>query len=157
MVVFMQSEVSIQSHHFFDAVTKLTFDPVANGDEAGLTIYLNNKHHYEIALAMLHNKKCLLFRRQIGSLFKIEQCIEYTDNSVYLKLQATMQEYSFSYSIDGKNYLPFGKGECAYLTTEVGGCFTGNYIALYCTNTDPSVQKGAFYHFYDYQAYLPPQ
>ena len=78
-------------------------------------------------------------------------------SGVYLKLQATMQEYSFSYSIDGKNYLPFGKGECAYLTTEVGGCFTGNYIALYCTNTDPSVQKGAFYHFYDYQAYLPPQ
>lgn len=146
-----------QEHHFFDAVTKLTFDPASNGDEAGLTIYLNNEHHYEIALAMLHDKKCLLFRRQIGSLFKIEQCIEYPDDSVYLKLQATMQEYSFSYSIDGKNYLPFGKGECAYLTTEVGGCFTGNYIALYCTNTDPSVQKGAFYHFYDYQAYLPPQ
>ncbi len=27
-----------------------------------------------------------------------------------------------------------GSGETQYLTTEAGGCFTGNYIAIYAAN-----------------------
>ena len=37
--------------------------------------------------------------------------------------------------------MEIGSGEAQYLTTEVGGCFTGNYIAIYATNADTICKK----------------
>lgn len=141
-----------QEHHNVTVCTKLTFTPDSEGDEAGLTIYLNNRHHYEIALAKYQGKKCIILRRQIGSLYKVEKTVEYTNNVVYFKLTATKESYEFAYSEDGSDYITLGGGETSYLTTEVGGYFTGNYIAMYATEKDTQQSGGATFAYYDYQA-----
>lgn len=141
-----------QEHHNFTVRTKLTFTPQKEGDEAGLTIYLNNRHHYEIALAKYNNKNCIILRRQIGSLFKIEKVDEYTGNIVYFKLSGSNDTYDFAYSTDGNCFTAFGSGETSYLTTEVGGYFTGNYIGLYTTNKDDHIHNDATFDFFDYRA-----
>ena len=138
-----------QEHHSCAATVKLTFPCSRSGDEAGMAIYMNNRHHYEIALTKQDNQNYIIFRRQIGSLASTEHSVAVPEQQFTLQITASKEMYQFSYSIDGNNFLPLGEGECDYLTTEVGGKFTGNYIALYASgNGQPCSAKALFTHFH---------
>lgn len=143
-----------QEHMEFTARTSLFFQADMDLEEAGLTIYMNNLHHYEIALTMLNGQRSLIIRRRIGSLWKIENIITYEQEQVILELKGDKEFYYFSYSGDGVSYKELGRGEVQYLTTEVGGRFTGNYIALYTSgNGAPCTNPASF----DWFEYLPEE
>ena len=139
-----------QEHFHFTATATLTLESVNAGSEAGITIYMNNRHHYEAALSTVGNGEYfLILRRRIGSLQAVEARIPFHCNTVQFILTGDKNHYTFSY-LDVKpdeNPMPasaafpgavdapvfIGEGEAQYLTTEVGGCFTGNYIGLYAS------------------------
>ena len=43
-----------------------------------------------------------------------------------------------------------GAGETQYLTTEAGGCFTGNYIALYASGNGTDMTAPAKFRRFSY-------
>ena len=141
-----------QEHHCFHAITKVCLPMEQEGEEAGLTIYLNHRHHYEIALAYLEDKKYIISRRQIGSLSSITHKISIPKNEITLKLEGTKELYTFSYSLDGNHFIKLEEGETAYLTTEVGGMFTGNYIGLYSVQNDVAKDCTATFRYFKYTA-----
>lgn len=47
-----------------------------------------------------------------------------------------------------------GEGEAAYLTTEVGGKFTGNYIALYASGNGKENMKAVKFDMFDYKGMI---
>ena len=110
---------------------------------------MNNQHHYEIALTKLEGKGCLIFRRQIGSLWKVEQKVPYDADEVELELQASLEHYIFLYGENGE-YRTIGQGEASYLTTEVGGRFTGNYVAIYATGNGKKCRQKAKFQWFEY-------
>lgn len=138
-----------QEHMFFKASTELSFQPT-EGEEAGLSIFLNCTHHYEIALTMLNHERVLILRRRIGSLWKVEQCVPYSDPTVILHLKGTPNTYTFSYTNAAGEIKELGSGEVHYLSTEVGGKFTGNYIALYATGNGKKCKNYASFKWFDY-------
>ena len=42
-----------QEHFNVEINTRLDFEPLENNEEAGLTVFLNNKHHYNISITRL--------------------------------------------------------------------------------------------------------
>ncbi|MDD4184521.1 MAG: family 43 glycosylhydrolase, partial [Candidatus Izemoplasmatales bacterium] len=138
-----------QQHHECIVKTKLSFSPAYDNDEAGLAVYLNNRHHYEIALTRLNQKRFLILRRQIGSLWKIENVHEYNSDKVELIIEANKHSYIFKYD-DGIKETILGSGETAYLTTEVGGVFTGNFFALYASIHTDMNRSPAFFSGFEY-------
>lgn len=140
-----------QQHMNCKASAHLSFSPTQNGEEAGLSIYLNRDHHYEIALTRLDNQNKIIFRRRIGSLWKVENCIDYHGDSVVFELEATPHLYRFGYRDVHGQYSFFGQGEVHYLSTEVGGRFTGNYIALYATGNGKKCSAPAYFDWFDYE------
>ena len=98
-----------QEHHLCTATATLYF-PCANpGEEAGMTIYMNNRHHYDIALTRQDQQNYLILRRQIGSLASTEHMVAIPKEEITLRLSATKETYSFSYSMDGEHFLPLGQ------------------------------------------------
>lgn len=136
-----------QRHHLCEVETTLLSNTVSDKSEAGVTIYLNNRHHYEIGVQNHDAQKKLILRRQIGSLFKIENEMLIASELIGLKITATLQDYIFSYKLD-QDWIEFGRGETQYLTTEVGGCFTGNYFALYALSENSTVSPSIFKNFF---------
>ena len=143
-----------QQHHCCKVRTELHFNREKDMEEAGLTIYMNHQHHYEVALTQLDGLKCLIVRRQIGSLWKIENVINYESDLVFLEIEANKENYIFKFSKDGVEYNEIGQGETAYLTTEVGGAFTGNYFGLYTTGNGKNCTNGAIFKNFEYYGYL---
>lgn len=139
-----------QEHMECTVRTYLTFNPIKNGEEAGLSIFLNCDHHYEIALTMTDHQKRIIFRRRIGSLWKVENSISYDNDQVVFEMNATKEMYSFSYIDDSHASAFVGKGEVQYLSTEAGGKFTGNYIVLYATGNGRKCANPAYFDWFDY-------
>ncbi|MBO5353954.1 MAG: glycoside hydrolase family 43 protein [Lachnospiraceae bacterium] len=140
-----------QEHFDFEAEMQLSFAP-EEGDEAGICIYMNNRHHYEAALTKQDGEKYLILRRQIGKLKAVEAKIPYEGTEVVLKLSGRRESYRFSYCADGKEFKELGSGESQYLSTEAGGCFTGNFIGLYATGNGKEAERAAYVRGFTYKA-----
>lgn len=140
-----------QKHHVSKTVVTLEFPCLQEGEEAGLAIFMNNRHHYEAALICEGGKRKLVFKRQIGSLEKTECAFDYEAEKVVLKLESDLDDYRFSYQKGDGSWEKLGQGEVQYLTTEVGGHFTGNYIALYSCGNGKPCQAGAVFTDFSYE------
>ncbi len=136
-----------QQHHDSVSEVTLTFPCTREGEEAGLTAFCNNRHHYDAALMVIGGQRQLIFRRQIGSLWKIERQLPFAGDTVTLRLTTDRERYAFSFLTED-GWQPLGEGETIYLTTEVGGAFTGNYIGLYSAgNGQPCEAEARFTAF----------
>ncbi len=133
-----------QEHFDFRAETELSLLGEEDG-EAGLTIYMNNRHHYDAALVRRGGQDRVILRRQIGSLKAVEREIPLEGRAATLRLEGNREWLHFTYSTNGAEFKDLGGGEASYLTTEVGGCFTGNYVGIYASDTT------AQFRFFRYQ------
>lgn len=137
-------------HFVFRAEAPFHFEPTQDGEEAGLTILMNHRHHYEIAVACLGGHKSLLFRRRIGSLWKVEATAPCPPGPVVLGVEGTATVWKFTYRI-GSTTVVLGEGETRYLSTEVGGAFTGTFVGLYATGNGRPCQNAARVDWFEYR------
>ncbi|WP_269323141.1 hypothetical protein [Paenibacillus sp. FSL P4-0081] len=138
-------------HHWTIQKPLLRFDPTREDEEAGLTVYMNEKFHYEIAItydSSLGRK--VILRRRIGSLWKIELESALEGSDVVLGLEADETMYSFYYVKSNGERVAFGSGECAFLSTEVAGGFTGVYFGLYATGNGKPCTEPAYFDWFKY-------
>ena len=141
-----------QKHHDCKIQTKLCVTELSEGEEAGLTIYMNPTHHYEIVRTKISGEDCIIFRRQIGSLWKIEQVVACEAKEMVFELLSQNNEYTFGYRLDTEEFITIGKGETDYLTTEVGGRFTGNYVALFASGNGKKCTNPVTFEWFEYES-----
>lgn len=126
--------IGVRQQHFNFHFSTTLVTPLVNG-EIGVTAFLNPTHHYEIYLER-DSVLSLNFRRRIGSLWKTEKTILLVKEpkEVTFILEGTPSTYKFSYQVDQEEIERIGEGETHYLTTEVGGVFTGIMLGIYASN-----------------------
>ena len=149
-----------QEHFNCTVRALLDFKPAQEGEEAGLTVFLCEKFHYEIAVQRLNETRSIIFRRRLGSLWKSETCFEFDESDevpVILEVCADEENYTFSYTLqkpgtaEGPDEpVVVGKGECACLSTEVGGKFTGVFFGIYSTGNGKKCSSPAYFDWFDY-------
>ena len=125
--------------------------------ESGITLYMDQKHHYEFSLIHTNEKCCLIKRRTIGDMQYIQQetPLPYPTRYVLLDISMDAESYQFhaeiltesSDSVDSKNdicngyshepcEIDFGIAHTKYLSSEVACGFTGVMIGLYASHTE---------------------
>lgn len=143
--------------------------------EAGLTLYMDSRHHYDFALrrqdpagtgtsgsSKPQNRMELIKRRTIGDLSFVQQSLSLPAgvDAVLLHIDVTARSFRFWAELphdplcpagpepDRKTSPDFGTAMTQYLSSEVAGGFTGVMIGLYAVNTgaDPA-EFGAFEYY----------
>ncbi|OBR67616.1 xylan 1,4-beta-xylosidase [Paenibacillus oryzae] len=140
-----------QQHFQCEVSALMAFAPERDGDEAGLTVFMNERFHYEIAIARIVGETKLIMRRRIGSLWRIENEMPWGADSITLAVQADRERYTLGYYDGNSTFIPFGSGECSLLSTEVAGGFTGVYFAMYATGNGASSQTPAHFDWFRYK------
>ncbi|MBT2725827.1 glycoside hydrolase family 43 protein [Bacillus sp. ISL-75] len=147
--------VGCRQQHFNCEITALMeFIPNEDGEEAGLTVFMNENYHYDIARTLKEGKSIILFRRRIGSLWKVEAEVEYDEPTVVFGIQADDFSFTFSFTSSSGEKITLGKGESSLLATEVAGGFTGLFFGMYATGNGKISTAPA--HF-DYFNYIPDE
>ncbi len=109
------------------ATAAIEFDPASAVEEAGLTIYMDEQHHYEIFISRRHGKKSAVVRRRIGALQAEVASVEIDEGDVALRIRSDRREYRFEL-IAGGQETELARGEMRFLYAPE---FTGAYFALY--------------------------
>jgi xylan 1,4-beta-xylosidase len=139
-----------QQHFSCKTRSLLDFTPGCDGEEAGLVVLSNERHHYEIALTCLDSMRSIIVRRRIGDLVAIvaQQTIE--DGPIELEIQANAEMYVFSYALAGQPSHKLAKGATRYLSSEVAGSFTGVYLGMYATGNGRANSTPADFDWFEY-------
>jgi len=142
----------------FDCVisTKLEFFPENPGEEAGITVFMNASHHYDIYVTLTDNgHRCVQMRRRIGSLQAIVGQRDLDDYSpIILRILATANLYSFSYATGEDAFAELASGETRYLSTDVAGGFVGVFIGLYASGNSSISTTNADFDWFEYKSLI---
>ena len=140
-----------QQHFDCRATTLMDFAPTRDGEEAGLTVRINEDHHYEIAVAQDKGERVVLVRRRIGSLEAVVARRPIAANPVELRVEADRLWYRFSFAKPGHAHAELARGETRYLSVGVAGGFTGVYFGVYATGNGERGEAMAWFDRFDYE------
>ena len=140
-----------QRHFNFRVSAKLKFNPAEEHEEAGIAVFQNIHHHYEVALTIRNGSPTLITRRTIGSLSKEEAAVPFSGDRLVLIIEGDEEEYRLGFLDDDSNPAILAKGEARYLSTEAGGRFTGVYLAMYAASWDHSGNNIAHFDWFSYE------
>ena len=147
-----------QQHMEARAVTLVDFVPKRDGEEAGLSVYMNPDHRYEIAVGRSGGRRQVFVRQRIGAhveTITARATLE-GDDPVVLRVEATAETYVFSFGVaaggrEPASTRPLGQAAPRYLSSEVAGGFTGVYFGLYATGNGQPAAVPAHFGWFGYE------
>lgn len=114
--------------------------------EAGITFYMDENHHYDLAISKFPDGYRVIERLCIGNVKSTEA--EYSfgvRNHASIIIESDSQEYRFFVKTENRRIL-LGTGLTRYLSSEVAGGFTGVIIGFYAFDRN-SASTAKFSHF----------
>lgn len=138
-----------QQHFDCVVLADLEFMPNA-GDEAGLTVFQTNEHHYDLVITDDAGSQTAHLRKTVGDIRVDLPSVRLFHTSIRLKIRADRENYSFEV-IDGENVHHLGTARTQLISTEAMQYqnFTGTFFALYACSRNKR-PAGAKFTFFSY-------
>jgi alpha-N-arabinofuranosidase len=141
-----------QQHFNYTATAELEFDPAADGDRAGITALMNEKHHYDLCIVKEGGTRYLVLSYRIGNMKHLAFKSPLPLGKVQLRITSGPEWYTFSYLPEGTAaFIEAGKMETRYLSSEVAGGFTGVYLGMFAEGSGKSGVTPAYFNWFDYK------
>lgn len=130
----------------------LDFEPGSEADETGLTLFMNGRYHYDLAVTLREGRKVVLLRRTVGSL-RTESVSECGSGPIELQVRAEPHRFGFAVRCSGEDspFVEVGWGETHLLSTEIAGGFTGVIAAMYAVSGGTGDRAPAHFAWFDYE------
>ena len=109
---------------------ELSFNVTVLEGEAGLSVYMNENHHYDLALIKEDGAYSIMLKLNIGDIKHKQTVIPISHNKAVFKIRSSAAKYTFLY-YDEDREINLGTAQTRYLSTEVAGTFTGVILGLY--------------------------
>lgn len=117
---------------------ELEADVAIDTGEGGITVYMCENEHYEIAICKNGDNYEAVLKLNIGNVKHIQESMPLTEGKARLIIRSDSQVYNFYVNENGKEtYL--GCGLSKYLSSEVAGGFTGVVLGLYAQGNNKAV------------------
>jgi len=149
---------------YFDATTKVKFEPFSYQQMAGLTNYYNHEHWSfvfvtwnevnGIVIEVAENNRGHYTSYLKDNAVKVPEDTEY----VWFKTKVRKESYSYAYSFDGQKWhdLPVTFDAAVlsddYVLQTYGGFFTGAFVGLAAVDYS-GYETPAFFDYFEYQEY----
>ncbi|WP_127533275.1 glycoside hydrolase family 43 protein [Paenibacillus kobensis] len=148
-----------QQHVNMRVETRLSFEPVRDREEAGLSARLHEKAHYEIGIRREGGVDYVIVSLTAGGSTSeaAKQLIESNSGAaaaggIELAITSDSHTYRFAWSADGSTWHELAEAPANVLSSEVSGGFTGVCLGLYATgNGTPSTAVA----YAEWLAYTP--
>lgn len=118
-----------------DFIAQISSDVSIDKGEAGITIYMDENHHYDLAIRKTDKGYEVIERLNVGDIKSVENSHDVDSGDVKLIIDANNYNYNFSVLI-GDEKIHLGTAQTKYVSTEIAGGFTGVFIGLYAYDAD---------------------
>lgn len=147
-----------QQHFDARVATRVDASPSNAAEEAGLTVFRDAMHHYEVAVRRAADgRREVIVRQTIGSTLSAVTASApiATAGPIELEVVAAPLTYTFAWTDAAGTRRELGAARTRYLSSEVAGGFTGAYVGLYATSGEGAAAKSTFTAFFDWFDYEP--
>lgn len=123
-----------QQHASFEAAVNVKYLPQTEKDLAGIVCYQKESYNYVFGITKKANDLYVVLERTHDGKSTVLGSEKLAAGALRLKVAAQGDAYTFSYSLNGQNFINVGgtvSGDI--LSTDVAGGFTGALIGLYAT------------------------
>jgi pectinesterase len=147
-----------QQHFESETTTQIDFQPAREGEEAGLALRMNDRHHYEFGIRKSANGgREVYLRYAVGSIRTVAATKSISAGLVRLCIRSYPEIYRFSYSVGNDQFQDFGGVETRYLSSEVADGFNGVFVGMFATGNGRELSVPADFDWFDYKpVVLPP-
>lgn len=144
-----------QSHIKCTATVALSFNPAAENEKAGLTIFQSERNYYYLCRSMEGNKPVIqLYKskpREEMDLLK-SSTLPSNNQNIYLRIVSEGATYSFYWSADNKKWnLLLNNVDGKFLSTSVAGGFVGSVFGMYATSLGKPSNSKAYFDWIEYK------
>ena len=136
-----------QEHIQFTAETSVELKKAANGDEAGISVYMAEDSHYDFCVRRRGGRNVVVLQYRLSGMLHTEKEIPVSAAPAYLRVRGFGDAYVFEYAADGKHFTEAGRMNTRYLSTETAGGFTGIIIGLYASGNSGTKAEAIFDYF----------
>ncbi len=112
----------------------LSADISVDSDEGGITLYMCENEHYDIAVRKSGDGFEAVLKLNIGGIKHIQTAVSLSSGKAKLLIKANNMFYNFYAVPENGEELYLGNGSAKYLSSEVSGGFTGVVMGLYAVN-----------------------
>ena len=112
---------------------ELSCDVSVTTGEGGITLYMCENEHYDIAVRKSGNNFEAILKLNIGGIKHIQKSIPVRTGNIKLIVRGENVSYRF-YAVIGGEEVYLGSGDTKYLSSEVSGGFTGVMTGIYSVN-----------------------
>ncbi|MDB4917793.1 MAG: glycoside hydrolase family 43, partial [Gemmatimonadetes bacterium] len=125
-----------QQHLSFSASTSMTYEPINNGDKAGLVAFQNDEFYYFLSVAKVNGESVVQLEKRAGRgrpVVVATASVPVTSSApVYLEIVGNGGTYDFYYATSPNDWKALSRGaDGSVLSTKVAGGFVGTMIGLY--------------------------
>jgi xylan 1,4-beta-xylosidase len=143
-----------QQHLRARVAARLDFAPGRDGEEAGLVLYRDPRHRYELGVRGSGGGRQVFVRQTVGAFISTVTAFAAApgEDPLVLQIDAEPTRYSFAWGPAPDRLQRIGAAETRLLSTEVAGGFIGTYVGMYALapGGDPTPAPAAF-DWFDYQ------
>ncbi len=139
-----------QQHFNFTATTTIDFSPNTSNEEAGMTLLMDNRFHYDFYVTQSGQNTVLELRYTLDSLEHVYKSIPLPKGNVTLIVKGDKRNYQFYYQLPYGKLVFVGTLNTRFLGTEVSGGYNGVMIGLYATGKGISATAPAFFDEFTY-------
>jgi alpha-N-arabinofuranosidase len=139
-----------QQHLDVEASTTLDFAPQLDTEEAGLTLFKDDKHHYALAVMRQGQGRAAVLRIRLGEIHAVLRSVPLAPGPVELRVSGNPDRYAFAIRQGAGAWTSLGELDTRYLSSVTAGGFTGVYVGLYSTGNGMAVTAPADFDWFDY-------
>jgi len=147
-----------QQDLYFEASTLLNFQPLEEGEAAGMAVYRGANAHFTFMRTLHDGKPALVVtarsKKDGAGVEKVLGALPVDREKLHLKISGSNLAYDFSYSVDGKKWIPVAEQAWGGILNQYS--YTGALVGLYATGPETNSVRSAAFDWFEYQPQPTP-
>ena len=141
-----------QQHYNFQAALAMEFEPLRDGEEAGLVLTQNERFSFLLVKEMKKGRVLLNCYRLVNGVRELLRSVETGPGRLYLTVEGTEGSYDFYYGMRERQKTALALGEDgSILSTLVADGFVGTYLGMYASAGHKASHNHADFDWFRYE------
>ena len=135
----------------FTANALLEFDPTADNEEAGVSVFQTLTYRYDMCITRRMGQRVVCLRKTVGDMIQEAPTIAVSEGALELRIEGDPNSYAFAIRSQGAaEWTTVGTGLTQLLAAEVAGTWTGIFLGLYSTGNGLPCRKPVDIDWFEY-------
>jgi xylan 1,4-beta-xylosidase len=136
------------------STVRMEFAPTADGEMAGLTVFMSPHYHYDVCKVQHDGKSYVELIKQVSDMHEVTREVEVAKGPLLLRVESTAETYRFSFASEGGTWVDLGSGDERQIASEIANVWSGIYIAMFALNPQPERVSNADFDWFEYRTQI---